>query len=268
MGGYLDVPGGRLYHEVEGTRHPLTLIHAGVAHLRMWDEQVAAWRDRWRVIRYDTRGFGRTMSDDVEYSNRDDLLRLLDHLGVERTHLLGLSRGAQIALDFTLEQPGRVASLVWVAGGVGGNDGPDDGIDWAPIERLEEERRWDELVDAETRIWVDGLGQPPDRVDPDVRRRMIEWNMENYQAGQSATKPQPLDPPAVGRLGELSVPLLAVWGSLDVASTLDAGELLVRSVAGARRHVFEGVGHMVNLERPNEFNRLVADFLTEVEAGA
>ena len=119
------MPAGRLAYEVEGEGHPLTLIHAGLAHLRMWDEQVPAFAERYRVIRYDTRGFGRTTTDDVEFSNRDDLRALLDHLGVERTHLLGLSRGAQIALDFTLESPERVSSLVWVAGGVGGFGGPE-----------------------------------------------------------------------------------------------------------------------------------------------
>jgi pimeloyl-ACP methyl ester carboxylesterase len=76
------------------------------------------------VIRYDYRGHGRTTSEDVPFSNRDDLRALLDHLGVDRTHLLGLSRGAMIALDFTLESPERVSSLVWVAGGVGGFQGP------------------------------------------------------------------------------------------------------------------------------------------------
>jgi len=268
MGEYVAVPGGRLHYEVDGEGPPLTLIHAGVAHLRMWDAQVAAWRDRWRVIRYDTRGFGRTLSEDVPYSNRDDLRRLLDHLAVERTHLLGLSRGAQIALDFAIEQPDRVSSLVWIAGGVGGHEGPDDGIDWDAIEKLEDEKRWAELVEAETRMWVDGLNQPTNRVDPDVRRRMVAWNMENYLAGQPAGQAQPLDPPAVGRLAEVSVPVLVVWGSLDVASTADSGELLARSVAGSRRHVFDGVAHMVNMERPGELNRLVSDFLREVEAGS
>jgi 3-oxoadipate enol-lactonase len=265
MGEYLDVPAGRLYYEVDGSGHPLTLIHAGVAHLRMWDEQVAVWRDRWRVIRYDTRGFGRTLTDDVPYSNRDDLRRLLEHLGVERTHLLGLSRGAQIALDFTLEQPDLVSALVWVAGGVSGHDGPDDGVDWDAVEKLYEEKRIEELVERETQIWTDGLGQPPDRVDPELRRRMVEWNTQNYRAAQAADQSQPLLPPAIGRLDEVRVPVMAVWGDLDVASTLDAGEVLVSRVSSARRHVFRGVAHMVNLERPAEFNALVGDFLAEVE---
>ena len=111
--GFIDAPGARLYYEVEGDGPALTLIHAGVAHLRMWDDQVTAWRDRFRVIRYDTRGFGRTLTDDVPYSNRADLQAVLDALGIERTHLLGLSRGSMIATDFTVENPraSQVADL-------------------------------------------------------------------------------------------------------------------------------------------------------------
>ncbi|HWH23994.1 MAG TPA: alpha/beta fold hydrolase [Candidatus Limnocylindria bacterium] len=266
--GFVEVPGGRLYFEADGAGSAVTLIHAGVANLRMWDGQVAAWRDRHHVVRYDTRGFGRTLTEDVPYSNRDDLRRLLNHLGIERTHLVGLSRGAMIALDFSLEQPARVLSLAWIAGGIGGFEGPPDGVDWDEVERLWRERRFDELVERETQIWTDGLGQPPTRVEPEVRRRMIEWNMANYSAGQVAEQAQPLDPPVAGRLAELAVPTLVAWGDLDVPSTPAAGERLAGAVRGARRYLFEGVAHMVNLERPAQFNRLVGDFIDDVDAGA
>lgn len=262
--GHVEVPGGRLYYEADGDGPPLTLIHAGVAHLRMWDEQVAAWRDRWRVIRYDTRGFGRTITQDVPYSNRDDLRAVLDKLGVGKTHLLGLSRGAMIALDFTVESQARVESLTWVAGGLRGFDVQDPRLTdiWPEMERLEEARDWERLVDLETRVWIDGPGQPPDRVDPDVRRRMIAWNMENYLADQQANQAIPPDVPAAERLGEITLPTFFMWGTLDELGVIRAGEKLAAEVAGARSHVFEGVAHMVNLERPGEFNGLVADFLT------
>ncbi|MDP8904765.1 MAG: hypothetical protein M3N29_05530 [Chloroflexota bacterium] len=132
------------------------------------------------------------------------------------------------------------------------------------IEQLEQERRWEELVEHETQIWTDGLGQPPDRVDPDVRRRMVEWNLENYHAGQPAGKAQPLTPPAAGRLAEIGVPTLVVWGDLDTPGLISAGERLGGEIRGARRHVFTGAAHMVNLERPAEFTSLVLDFLAEV----
>ena len=265
--GFVEVPGGELYYEVDGDGPPLTLIHAGVAHLRMWDEQVEAWRDRFRVIRYDTRGFGRTRTEDVPYSNRDDLAALLDALEVESTHLLGASRGGIIALDFTIERPERVHSLTWVAGGVRGLDTPGDPrlTDvWPELERLYEARDWPALVELETQVWTDGPGQPPDRVDPSIRRRMVEWNMENYQAEQQAEQSIPTEWKTVERLGEINVPTLVVWGTLDESTVGVAGEHLARHVEGARKHVFEGVAHMDNLERPKEFNKLVAEFLEEV----
>ena len=265
--GHVEVPGARLYFEVEGDGPPLTLIHAGVAHLRMWDAQVEAWRDRFRVIRYDTRGFGRTTTEDVPYSNRADLGAMLDAQGIEKTHLLGISRGAMIALDFTVEQPDRVRSLIWVAGGLRGFNVEDPRLTEMEkeLERLEEARDWEVLVDLETQIWTDGLGRPQDRVDPEVRRRMIAWNLENYRADQQANQPIQPEVPAAERLHELTMPTLFVWGTLDELGVIRSGEKLAAEVDGARSHVFEGVAHMVNLERPADFSRLVADFLAGVE---
>jgi pimeloyl-ACP methyl ester carboxylesterase len=268
--GFIDVPGGRLYHEADGIGPALTLIHAGVAHLRMWDAQVEAWREHFRVIRYDTRGFGRTLTEDVPYSNVEDLRLLLDALGVHRTHLLGASRGGSIATDFTLTYPDRVSSLVWVAGGVRGFEAEDARLAeiWPEMERLEEARDWTKLVELETQVWTDGPGQPPGRVDPALRRQMIGWNMQNYLAEQPADQVIRPEFAAAERLADIKVPTLAIWGTLDELGVLRAGEKLAAEVQGARSHVFEGVAHMVNLERPAELNKLVLDFLLEVEARA
>lgn len=263
----LDVPGGQVYYEVDGSGPALVLVHAGVAHLRMWDEQVAVWRDRFQLIRFDCRGFGRTITEDMPFSNRDDIRRLLDHLGVDRASVIGASRGGQIAVDFALEHPDRVRALALVGSGLGGFDGPDDGIDWDEMEEIWKAKRWEELVEREVQIWTDGIGQPADRVDPDVRRRMTEWGLENYRAEQPAEKAQPLEPPAAGRLGEIHVPTLVTWGDIDAPSVLAASAFMAKEIAGARRHVFSGVAHMVNLERPTEFNNLVEEFLRGVATG-
>ena len=126
MDGRLETNGARIYYEVDGAGDPVLLIHAGVANLRMWDDQVAALRDSYRVIRYDTRGYGRTETDAVEFSNRADIAALLDHLGEASAHIVGLSRGGMIALDFAVEYPERVRSLVVAAGGIGGYESPDE----------------------------------------------------------------------------------------------------------------------------------------------
>jgi pimeloyl-ACP methyl ester carboxylesterase len=269
--GYVEFPGSRIYYEVDGDGPALTLVHAGVAHLRMWDAQVEQWRNRFKIVRYDERGFGQSKTEDVPYSNYDDLRRVLDHVGVEKTHLLGTSRGGMIALDFTLENPDRVRSLILVAAGVGGFESDDDprlADMWPEIERLYEAKDYEKAVEIETQIWTDGPGQPSTRVDPDVRRRMFEWNLENFRAEQDAPQVQRLDPPAAQRLGEISVPTLVMWGLLDPIDTDAAGKKLVSDIPNVRSHVFPDVAHMISLEKPSEFNKLVIDFLDEVERSA
>ena len=265
--GYVEYPGTRLYYEIDGKGPALTLIHAGVAHLRMWDAQVAAFGDRYTVVRYDERGFGRTVTEDVPYSNYGDLRRLLDHLGIERTHLVGNSRGGMIALDFALEFPGRVRSLVLVGSGMGGFDADDPRLTdvWPEIERLYEQKDYAAVAELETQIWTDGPGQPPTRVDPELSRRMVKWNLENYLAEQDAPQVQRLDPVAAERLSEIDIPTLVIWGRLDEACANAAGEKLAREISGAQSHVFDDVAHMVSLEKPAEFDQLMADFLAQVD---
>ena len=165
VSGHCEVAGGRIYYEVEGDGEPVLFIHAGVANLRMWDQQAAALGDRYRVIRFDTRGYGRTESDHVEFSNRADAAAVLDEVGEVSAHIVGLSRGGHIALDFALEYPTRTRSLAVVAGGVGGYESPSTStVDWDEVEAWEQAKDWDRLTEFETAYWVDGPGQPRDRV--------------------------------------------------------------------------------------------------------
>jgi pimeloyl-ACP methyl ester carboxylesterase len=262
--GFLETNGARIHYEVEGRGEPVVLIHAGVANLRMWDAQVRALRDGYRVIRHDTRGYGRTETAAVEFSNRADVAALLDHLGEASAHVVGLSRGGSIALDFAIEHPDRVRSLTVVAGGISGYESPDE----APPETFEEPEKlweakdWDGLAEWETRYWADGPGQPEDRV-PEVRALVRGWVLDTYRAEKEEGQPQPLDPPAAGRLGELRVPLLVMLGTYDDPGTQESMRHLAATVPGARLEVFEGVAHMVNLEQPDRFNHVLRAFLDE-----
>ena len=95
---------------------------------------------------------------------------------------------------------------------------------------------------------------------------MHRWVLENYRAEKEEGKPQVLQPPAAERLGELTIPLLVLYGTLDEPGTQAAMRHLAASVPHARLEVFEGVAHMINLEQPERFNRLLADFLSGVPA--
>ncbi|MBA2556084.1 MAG: alpha/beta hydrolase [Chloroflexi bacterium] len=261
--GFLDVENGRLYFEVSGSGTPLVLVHAGVANLRMWDDDVPALAKRHRVVRYDTRGFGQTTTEEATFSNRDDLRDLLDHLNIERTAVLGISRGGSIALDFTLEFPERVSSLIIVASGLGGFETENPTMDdlWRDMEQLWEAKSWERLTDMEVALWVDGPGQPPDRVPAAIRDRVRDMILTTYQTHEVEGQPRPLHPPAVGRLGEIAVPTQVIVGDLDEPGVLAASDAIASRVSAARKVVLPGVAHMVNLERPAEFQRLVLDFL-------
>lgn len=262
--GYVEVNGGRLYYEVAGAGRPILFIHANVADCRMWDEQFDTFARRYRAIRYDHRGFGKTTSEDVTFSHRQDIVALLRHLGVERTAVVGLSKGASLALDFTLEHPEMVDSLVVASGGISGYQPPATDTEMPLFGRygaLLEQQDYAGLTDLAVRVWADGPNQPEGRADLQVRERVREMVANNYHAHHEKFLPLELEPPAIGRLDDVHVPALAIAGDLDFSGTIAAMELLGQRVAGARYVVFSGAAHMVNMEQPERFNTLVLEFL-------
>jgi 3-oxoadipate enol-lactonase len=270
--GFVDVPGGRLYFEVEGSGHPLLLIHGALGNLRMWDGQVPAFADRYRVIRYDTRGFGRSETEHVPFSNRADAAAVLEQVGAKSCHLIGQSMGGIYALDLTVEHPELVDSLVLVASGVAGFQPQlPDGVEREPeaeMQRLWEGKDWEPLSDLETRVWVDGWGQPPTRIDPELRRLVHGWILDTYRAEKEEGQPQRLNPPALGRLAEVRVPTLVMLGMVDEPGGIQNSRYVADQIAGARLVEFDGVAHMIQLEQPERFNRLVLEFLAEVDQAA
>ena len=257
--GLLETNGARIRYEVAGAGEAVVLIHAGIANLRMWDAEAAALGDSYRVIRFDARGYGETETEDVEFSNRADVAALLDHLCEPAAHVVGLSRGGMIALDFALEYPDRVRSLVVAAGGIGGYEPPEElpREAWDAAEKMWEAKDWEALAEWETALWADGPGQSPDRV-PHVRAQVREWVLENYRAEKEEGKPQPLDPPASERLDELRAPLLVLLGRLDEPGATASMRRLAASVPGARLEELDAA-HMLNLEHPERFAALLRE---------
>src|SRR5262245_48758389 len=105
--GFAPVAGTRLFYEVKGAGPAVVLIHGGQLDSRMWDDQFDALAKGFTVIRYDVRGYGGSFQPDRPYSDADDLAGLLDYLETQKVHVVGLSLGGRIAVDFAVAHPKR-----------------------------------------------------------------------------------------------------------------------------------------------------------------
>src|SRR5258708_1907088 len=151
--GFAAVDGARLYYEIMGAGHPLVLVHAGIADSRMWDDQFAAFAEHFTVVRYDIRGFGKSVMPPGVSSTYRDLHGLLRVLGIERAHVVGLSIGGGIAIDFTLQHPEMVTALVPVASGLGGEMPSEEMVKaYAEVDAILARDGIDPAVEAENRI--------------------------------------------------------------------------------------------------------------------
>jgi 3-oxoadipate enol-lactonase len=265
--GYADVNGVRLYYEVAGVGHPLVLQHEGIADSRMWDDQFGVFAQRYRVVRYDYRGFGKSDMRPGDFSLRDDLLGLLRSLGIEKTYLLGASLGGSMTIDFALEHPGMVDAIIPVAPGLSGLQPPEEeNFLFEPIEEAIKAGDLDRANDLEVHLWVDGPNRANDQVDPAVREKIRVMNGDSFKRQDEWTdaKPVPLEPPAVGRLGEIHVPTLVIIGDEDVPHVQRAADAIASGIAGAKKAVMHNTAHVLMMERPEEFNRIVLDFLSSL----
>ena len=273
----VPAPGASLHVIVDGAADApvVVLLHAGIADSRAW----AAMTPRlvaagYRVVRYDRRGFGRTVTEDVEFSNRADLIAVLDALGVGQAALVGNSQGGQIAFDTAIEYPDRIAAVVGVAAGLGGFDGGATDAEIELFERMDAlEERLDaagatgdratlqEVVDLDVAFWVDGPGQPADRVPTAVRDLVRVMDTVHYAPGRVHGRPIPLRPPAAERLADLRQPVLAVAGDLDASEVVATARHLGGSAPDATAVIWPDVAHMIGLEVPDRLADLIIDFL-------
>lgn len=273
--GYAPVYEGELLYQVEGEGPGLVLIHAGVAHLGMWDEQWPAFTAGHRCLRYDCRGFGGSRSRPVTFNNIKDLLDVMDHVGMGRAALVGCSRGGEIGLDAVLEHPDRFSAFVSVCGGVNGYNAY-DGVEVPPaamalvdeIEKVWKKRTPEEarqLWELEARLWADGPGQPENRLPPAVRARLMALNWVNIQRQSEGARAEEMPIPSALRMWDIRVPVLAISGRFDELFCQRSMAYLARE-APEGRLVEVDSAHLPNVEQPEWFTRTVLDFLAGVGA--
>jgi pimeloyl-ACP methyl ester carboxylesterase len=264
--GYLDIGGGKVFYEATGEGEPVVLLHAGFVDSRMWDEQWHALSQDFAVLRFDMLGFGKSDPEERPVSRRQELYKVLEQTGIERATLVGCSLGGETVLDFALEHPDRVAGLVVVSAAPGGFEMQGEPPRYL-MEMLGAFEQGDLALasDLQLRIWVDGPFRQPEQVDPVVRERAAEMNRVALAKGTwgltMAPPLDPLDPPAVQRLGQIRAPALIVAGGLDNPEITRAAEEMASAIPNAHKLVIPGCAHLPNMEKPSEFNQAVLDFL-------
>jgi pimeloyl-ACP methyl ester carboxylesterase len=254
-------------YEEAGSGEPVLLVHAGICDRRMWEPQLPALTARHRVIRPDLPGYGDSPGPGRDLRLWESLAELIETVAGGPAHMVGASFGGVAAIDLTLQRPDLVRSLTAVGIGPGGLP--------QPPELMEIDRVWDELHAAgdleglnelDLRTWVDGPRRSPDDVDPGVRATVREMNAALLARPDDGSRLIRLDPPACDRLGEISCPVLAVVGDEDQPYAVNGGRVLAAGVPNGRLEVITGTAHLPNMERPEEFSRILLDFLAVAPA--
>jgi 3-oxoadipate enol-lactonase len=254
----VEVPGAQLSYDVAGDpgAPAILFVHAGVATRAMWDPQFDDLARDHYVIRYDTRGYGESPGEDVEFADRHDLIALLDALEVGRATWVGASRGGRIAVDAALDEPDRVTGLVTIGSTPGGQD--HDGATELELKMLAQMKEASEAGDVDTLVrtevayWDLGPSRDIDDVDPAFLQRAIELNVGAAHWGFAGLD-QPLDPPAVARLHEIRVPALVVVGEFDVTEAKLGYELFLAGLPDAEGLRFADSAHLPSVERAEQF---------------
>lgn len=262
--GYVPLTGTRLYYETAGQGPWVVLLHAGFTDRRIWDHHFERLAQRYRVVRYDARGAGKSAGSAKPFMEHEDLLGLLRYLEAGRVNLVGLSMGASTALDLAVAYPSRVETLTLVSLAHPAA-GQSEAIGrWTrDFQTAYASGRMGVAAEHTLRLWVDGVGRKPKEVDSAVRELVRRLYMDNLPHAEYQAHSQMLSPPAALRLAEVRAPTLVVAGEWDDPELLRSADLYGVGIAGVRKVVVPGAAHMVPLEQPDAFEGLLDEFLRQ-----
>jgi pimeloyl-ACP methyl ester carboxylesterase len=260
--------GHELYYEVQGTGEPVVLIHGLTLDLREWDAQVEALADKYQVIRYDRVGHGKSSGlsaslPDGSVRDWEYLRELLDELDVDKAHVVGLSMGGSVAIDFALQHPDRVQTLTPIDSVLGGytfsNEFGNRYNSYLNVSRTQG-------VQAALPLWAADPMFAPANANPEVRTKLEQIVVQGHGAlgvGAMFQWPNMLKVAglsAMSRLKEIDHPTLVMVGELDLADFQGQSNILDRNISNSTKLVVPGAGHMSDMENPEFVNSALLDF--------
>ncbi|MDD3732622.1 MAG: alpha/beta fold hydrolase [candidate division Zixibacteria bacterium] len=259
ISGYIEVDNGKIFYEKTGEGEAFVFIHDGIVHRETWDDQFKYFAGDYKVVRYDRRGYGRSEPPTAVFSNIEDLHQLFKQLKIPSAHLMGCSAGGRLAIDFTLAYPELVKSLILVGPAVNGYGFTEHFFTRGGRYKADYKGN----TDAWIKYWT--MEDPYEMAASNTAarerlRKMMENNHQNFNPDNTVFWREDF-PSARGRLAEIKVPTLVVVGEYDHPDVHAHTGIISCGMTGAQRVVIRGAGHLVHMEQPDIFNRLVGQFL-------
>jgi 3-oxoadipate enol-lactonase len=257
--GYLTVDGGNLYYEMAGKGPNIVLLHDGMVHHEIWDEQFQVLAKNYHVVRYDRRAYGKSSDPVAPYSHIDDMNQVFIQLKIDRAIVFGMSSGGGLAIDFTLKYPEKVRGLVLVGAVVGGlgyssHMGTRGGHMIPASERSDIQKLVKYLImDDPYEIYKENIP-----VKERVMAMVKPYTQTDRGAGILA---KPADRLALKYLSEIKVSTLILAGEYDIPDVHAHAGAINAGINGSARLIIPGAGHLIPIEQPALFNAAVFDFL-------
>ena len=267
---FFDADDAAIYYDITGDGKPVILLHGYALNSLMWEYQKNSMAENFQLITVDLRGFGKS-SCGVNWSGNamaEDVSGLIEHLNLRNCAIVGFSMGGPVAFRLALKHPDRLTKLVMVSSIL-----PSAGkAQKKKYQRLQQKEldtltlhgveKWAELSGLKSGPLVDNMfKRNPEivnlwakiikRHNPDFLRCMLQARLNtpshvNWRA----------------RLSDISQPVLIISGAQD-SNFVDASRFLNRVIPDSSLEIISGAGHMVNLEKPDEFNKILIDFLKD-----
>ena len=257
--GYLDVAGSKIYYEERGSGPAIVLLHDGLLHSVTWDEVWQPLAARFRVIRYDRRGYGRSDPATSSFSPAEDLAKLFKHLKVEHAVIVGSSSGGALAIDFAIVHPEMVDGLFLIGPVV-------HGMEYSAEFRERANRNNEPMERDDVKAWARNWSQDKFLVagaNEKARQKIydelvaIAEKLKKYDGALE----EKLSPPANRRLGEVKVATLILVGDGDIADVHTHVRAINSGIKGSERVVMKDAGHLIQLEKPEEIVQRVKQLL-------
>jgi len=259
--GYVSVEGDKIYYELAGEGDNIVLLHDGLIHREIWDEQFPVLAKDHRVVRYDRRGYGNSLNPQAPYSNVVDLNQLFIQLAIDKAVIFGISSGGSLAIDFTLKYPEKVTALVLVGAvvsgyGYTGHMLTRGGRVSSIAELLSDPQRFVKYITVE-----DPYEIYPDNIKAKERcLTLLEANRKNVNMDKGKYL-KPPDRPAVRYLSEINIPTLVLVGEYDIPDVHAHAGAISAGIVNAKRDIIPNSGHLIPIEQPALFNKKVKEFL-------